>query len=94
MLANRDNFLRREGVERGSEFACVIDIARHLLRGFETPVVRNPAKWAAAYDEINRSLRLVNALNLDKQNAILNVLNILAKAASEPPRAGGFAKAE
>ncbi len=49
------------------------------------PEVRHPGAWAAAYDEINRSLRQVNALNLDKQAAILSVLECLARAAAEPP---------
>lgn len=59
----------------------------------QPPFVQNPASWASAYDEINRSLRRTNALNLDKQNAILNVLNILAGAAATPPASGGFAQA-
>ena len=48
------------------------------------PKVQHPGAWATAYDEINRSLRQVNALNLDKQAAILSVLDRLARAAAEP----------
>ena len=49
------------------------------------PQVQHPGAWADAYDEINRSLRQVNALNLDKQAAILSVLECLARAAATPP---------
>ena len=61
-------------------------------RGDGKPHVQNPAAWAEAHEEINRSLRRANALNLDRQNTILNILNILAKAAAKMPPSGGFAR--
>lgn len=60
-------------------------IARAARAASTEPAVLHPGAWAAAYDEINRSLRQVNALNLDKQAAILSVLDRLARAAAEPP---------
>lgn len=60
-------------------------IARAACTSSTEPAVQHPGAWAAAYDEINRSLRQVNALNLDKQAAILSVLDRLARAAAEPP---------
>ncbi len=59
-------------------------IARAARAQPSEPQVHHPGAWAAAYDEINRSLRQVNGLNLDKQAAILSVLDRLARAASEP----------
>ncbi|MEM8688209.1 MAG: DNA polymerase III subunit delta' [Pseudomonadota bacterium] len=59
-------------------------IAKAARSGAAQPEVRHPGAWAGAYDEINRSLRQVNALNLDKQAAILSVLDLLAHAAAEP----------
>ncbi len=56
------------------------------------PAVNNPAAWAEAHDEISRSLRRANALNLDRQNTVLNVLKILANAAAKAPPSGGFAR--
>ncbi len=60
-------------------------IAQATRAASSEPQVQHPGEWAAAYDEINRSLRQVNALNLDKQAAILSVLDRLARAAAEPP---------
>ena len=59
-------------------------IAKAARAGRVEPEVRHPGAWAEAYDEINRSLRQVNALNLDKQAAILSVLDLLAQAAAKP----------
>ncbi|MCP5084577.1 MAG: DNA polymerase III subunit delta' [Alphaproteobacteria bacterium] len=62
-----------------------VHIAQAVRAASAEPLVQHPGAWAAAYDEINRSLRQVDALNLDKQAAILSVLDRLARAAAEPP---------
>ncbi|MEM7427414.1 MAG: DNA polymerase III subunit delta' [Pseudomonadota bacterium] len=70
----------------------IADAARKAGQTGATPVVQNPAVWAEAHDEISRSLRRANALNLDRQNTVLSVLNTLAKAAAVPPPAAGIAR--